>query len=144
MGFVLTFAPLFCKLWRVNKIFNSGNFKVVTIKANVIFGMIFALALVDTVILVAWGQSDPLVYKRGVLNTFPDGDIRESVGLCLADSAETFVAIIAAFHISLLLWGCYLAYHGRNIQTKFHEGKQVVCVCACVLVLASLPHGAWH
>ena len=96
------------------------------IKGAALVKMIVALALVDIAILVAWTVVDPQKYKRDVTDTDVAGYNSESVGLCKSDTDSTFIILIAAFHLALLMWGVSLAYKGRNLETRFHASTNVV------------------
>jgi len=147
IGFVLIFAPLFAKLWRVNTIFNQLKLTSIQIKSGMLVRMIVGLALVDVVILITWNMVDPQRYKREVSTTDTAGYNIESVGLCKSDTDSLFICLIAAFHLALLMWGVRLAYNGRKLETRYHEGKyvsvamfsnlQVLCLGVPLMVIVS-------
>ena len=144
---MLIFAPLFAKLWRVNTIFNQSKLASIQIKGGVLVRMIAGLALVDVAILLVWTAVDPQRYKREVSTIDVAGYNIESVGLCKSDTDSMFICLIAAFHLALLMWGVRLAYNGRKLETRFHEGKyvsvamfsnlQVLCLGVPLMVIVS-------
>ena len=144
---MLIFAPLFAKLYRVNTIFNSAKLTSIQIKGSMLFQVIVGLALVDVVILLIWNTVDPQRYKREVSTTDVAGYNIESVGLCKSDMDSVFICLIAAFHLALLMWGVRLAYNGRKLETRYHEGKyvsvamfsnlQVLCLGVPLMIIVS-------
>jgi hypothetical protein len=125
MGFVLSFAPLFAKLWRVKAIFTSTGFARVSITNFQLFSIVMAVVSVDLVILMIWTASAPLEYRRTVLIEDPYGYPTKSAGLCKGEGALNFIGVLMAFHFGLLIFGNYVAYATRKVDTSFSESKYV-------------------
>ena len=125
VGFVLTFAPLFVKLWRVKAIFHNKSMSKLKISSSKLFGMILSVLLVDSVVALLWMYNDPLVYVRAATSTNSLGANTESVGQCESNDAWAYLGWIVAFHVALLISGNVVAYQGRTIPTAFSESKYV-------------------
>ena len=135
MGFVLSFAPLYCKMWKVVEVFVKAvaELKVTRIKASQLVGMIFVLVVVDGSILAAWTATNPLAYTRTALSVDGKGRVLESYGSCLPQDSSgplwIFVALIASFHFCLLVGACFIAYKARNVSSAFSESKWIaICL----------------
>mmetsp|Transcript_7817 Transcript_7817/g.17079 ORF Transcript_7817/g.17079 Transcript_7817/m.17079 type:complete len:867 (-) Transcript_7817:181-2781(-) len=129
LGFVLTFAPLFAKMYRVNRIFASFTIKGTTRQnhlsnTSLIF-MILKFALVDILIVFIWQVYDPLVYVRVVNIENEHGNPLKSNGGCTSSSSAAFILAISIYHVLVLLWGSYLCYSTYGITTAFSEAKYV-------------------
>mmetsp|Transcript_4354 Transcript_4354/g.7429 ORF Transcript_4354/g.7429 Transcript_4354/m.7429 type:complete len:762 (-) Transcript_4354:27-2312(-) len=148
MGFQLTFAPLFAKMWRMNVLFASNKtLKKTQISNKLLFGIIFALAGIDATIVAIWQVTDPLLYYRRVAQKDTYGNILKSVGKCESEKSSVFLGLVFVFHLLVLLYGNYLCYKARDISTAFSEGKyvavamvsnfQVLALAAPVLVIVA-------
>merc|ERR1711871_284176 len=141
LGFVITFATLFARIWRVQKIFNNKSLKRMHLRDSSLFGRILIVVVADILLLVTWATGYPISWTRTVLTR----DVYEypltSVGHCSGQNYWTFWGIVFGFHITLLLYGNALAYSARNIPTRFQEGKFIgLCLLTYFQVMAiSLP-----
>merc|ERR1712196_579990 len=142
LGFVMTFSPLFAKVWRVERIFDAGlkmkrKFKLTT--RMVITRIAFAV-LIDFVILGIWTAVSPLKYVRRDTVVDPTTQIAtESVGACESTYAWYFFGPLIVWHVVLLVIGCFFAYRARNIASKFAETQYIFLALMSnlqVLVLA--------
>jgi DNA-binding LacI/PurR family transcriptional regulator len=96
-GFTCTFAALFSKTWRVNKVFGTkaqfGRIKVS--ECDVLVPFIVLLSL-NIIILICWTAIDPLTYEREFLLGM-DYWNREiaSVGRCRSDRPAAYLVPLA-------------------------------------------------
>jgi ABC-type branched-subunit amino acid transport system substrate-binding protein len=140
-GFVLTYSSLGAKIWRVRVIFNNAKLKKVNISNNLLFGMIAAALLVDWTLISVWTAQvgdDKLAFRRTVLSRDRFDNPLSSAGACYSSVSTTFILLLAAFHLSLLLSGSIVAYQARNVSTSFNEGKYVAVAMASNLQVLAL------
>ena len=138
VGFVLTYSSLACKIYRVKKIFNNPKMKKVTVTAGQLILVIGVCLAIDLAIIIAWFASSPLVYTRTIIGRDPYGSPLASTGQCVSGNSTVFLALLAAFQLILLIWGCVLCYQCRNVNTAFAEGKYVTVAMFCYLQVLGL------
>lgn len=127
-GFVLTFAPLFAKTWRVKKIFNIGEtnkLKRTVVSNGLLLGIVGSLLAVEFTILLIWQIISPLQFLRTVLLADGFDSPLESAGLCQSESSTGFILIIVFLHASVLIYGNYICYQTRSVNSAFSESKYV-------------------
>eukprot|EP00516_Mucochytrium_quahogii_P004957 CAMPEP_0203752020 /NCGR_PEP_ID=MMETSP0098-20131031/6005_1 /ASSEMBLY_ACC=CAM_ASM_000208 /TAXON_ID=96639 /ORGANISM=" , Strain NY0313808BC1" /LENGTH=740 /DNA_ID=CAMNT_0050641999 /DNA_START=256 /DNA_END=2475 /DNA_ORIENTATION=+ len=124
-GFICTFAPLFCKLYRVHKILNNPKMKRVMVTNTQLIKICLGLLAIDWSILTAWTLIDPLVYIREPIHTNEHGFVLESGGQCESDSAAIFLGLIFGFHMLILFGGLYLCYRAWNIDSLISESRYI-------------------
>ena len=134
---VLTFTPLFAKLWKVTKVVLNRSLKPIRVGATNVMLMVVAVGAVDGLILIAWTAKSPLIYVRHILETDQYGHPIRSVGMCESESAMSYIVAIVLVHSALLVWGFQLAYKARNVGTAFSESKYItIAVVGNLQVLA--------
>ena len=91
--------------------------------------MILLLVILDGGVLIAWGQTNPLVYKRIVIATDGKGRPTSSYGTCMPRDDDgtlwPFIAALAGVHALLLIYGAWISYRCRNIVSAFSESKWI-------------------
>ena len=129
VGFVTTFSPLFAKMWKVKRIFRSGgSLKVVRITGSfLVFRIILPILLVDGIVLGFWASNDPVQYIRVAFSVDQMANATiSSGGFCRSKgNSWTYIGLIAAIHFALLIYGNYLTYACRNVDSRFSESKFV-------------------
>mmetsp|Transcript_19656 Transcript_19656/g.32767 ORF Transcript_19656/g.32767 Transcript_19656/m.32767 type:complete len:1002 (+) Transcript_19656:327-3332(+) len=126
IGFMLTFATLFVKLYRINAVFSqmdnmfSGKkgkrgLTVTHVKERDMLLALVGMVSVDIIIASIWASSDPL--------TFTDTGIG-SPG-CSSSTSGTYITTIAIYHLFMLLLGSVYSYRCRNVSDAFSEAKYV-------------------
>mmetsp|Transcript_28462 Transcript_28462/g.69038 ORF Transcript_28462/g.69038 Transcript_28462/m.69038 type:complete len:719 (+) Transcript_28462:29-2185(+) len=124
IGFCITFGTLFAKIRRTYLLFKSAvDMRRVKVTAGETVCVIGAVLLADIVILVTWTVTDPLVYRREIINTDIFGEPLESQGFCTSENWIIFASLIGVLHLGLLLAACVLCYFSRKISSAFQEGK---------------------
>jgi len=147
-GFVLTFAPLFAKLWRVKALMASAKtLKRIRIRSTWLFFLIGGLIVIDLAIVFAWNVNDPLVFSREIISYDENGSPTLSAGACGGNDEMPFIVAILIFHLSMLFFGVYLCFKTRNINSVMSESKyvavamisnlQVLALATPVLVIVS-------
>lgn len=120
VGFVTSFAALFSKLWRINKIFQSNRFQRVKVTEKDVLVPFAVLFVLNFALLLSWTIWDPLVWDRENAD-----DFNNSYGRCIGHgvahiyllSAIVFVDVVA------LVLACYQAYKARGISDEYSETK---------------------
>ncbi|GBG28277.1 Gamma-aminobutyric acid type B receptor subunit 2 [Hondaea fermentalgiana] len=136
VGFGIIVVPLLLKTWRVNKLFNNRRLRRISISNRQLFKyeLIFLACVLS--ILLAWLTVDPLRYTRTIIETDSvTGAPIQSVGICTCENPLPFLVPLICFIVVCLVWGNYLAYKGRNIPTKFSEGRFIAMALVSYLEL---------
>lgn len=127
VGFSITFGSLFAKIRRVYILFRAAaTMNRVTVTVKETFLIVCAITSVDVLICMIWSIVDPLSWQRTVTRTDLFGDPLESVGHCTSNHWQIWVAIIAFWHLILMIFASVLCYKTRNIDIRFSESK---CKC---------------
>jgi hypothetical protein len=135
IGFGAVFTPLLLKTWRMNTIFaGSKKLTAVVITNKMLFKYETVILAIPTAINVAWQLSNPLYWIREVIKIDPiSGVPLETIGRCQTANGEAsgmlFIQLQILFIAASLFYGNYLSYKGRNVPTKFSEGKWSVSAC---------------
>lgn len=129
-GFVFSFASLFAKTWRVNKIFSTNSFKVVVVTIKEAFVFVAIGLVVEIGICFAWTAVDPLVWVRNDVtfqNYHGRNVVVETAGKCdsLGGGAMSFLVPLVLCQLFAYAFGCYLCFKSRNIETRFSEHKWI-------------------
>jgi uncharacterized protein YhhL (DUF1145 family) len=122
-GFTLSFAALFSKLWRINRLFNAtpGIRRIVVRQQDVLapFVVLFTLNLG---LLLGWTIADPLRWERFEV----EGQAWNTYGRCGGGTVSVvMLSLLAAVNVGALLMACSQAYLARNISDEFSESKYI-------------------
>uniref|UniRef100_A0A7R9Z946 G-protein coupled receptors family 3 profile domain-containing protein n=1 Tax=Pseudictyota dubia TaxID=2749911 RepID=A0A7R9Z946_9STRA len=121
MGLTISFAALFSKLWRINKLFNTRSFQRTRVREKDVlipFSVMFAL---NFTFLLVWTLADPLRWVRKPV----DNEAWNTYGTCAGEGAVStamFALAVAVNAIALFL-AFFQAYKARNISDEFSESK---------------------
>lgn len=116
------FGGLFVKVWRVAKLFTNTSMKKIKISNRLLFGVILRLLLVGIVILMVWTIVSP---PKAVTKVETEAGVGE-VQYVVCESDKSFLPTVALIWKSgLILYGCYLAYLTRNVDSRFSESKHI-------------------
>ncbi|KAL3922564.1 MAG: hypothetical protein SGILL_002138, partial [Bacillariaceae sp.] len=121
VGFVTSFAALFSKLWRINKIFQSNRFQRVKVTEKDVLVPFAVLFVLNFALLLAWTIADPLVWDRKTSDTDPT----DSYGRCIAHGTAHiyFLSAIVIIDVAALVLACFEAYKARGISDEYSETK---------------------
>jgi hypothetical protein len=121
VGFVTSFAALFSKLWRINKIFQSNRFQRVKVTEKDVLVPFVVLFILNFALLLGWTIADPLVWDRKISDT----DSNNSYGRCIAHGTAHiyFLSAIVIIDVAALVLACYEAYKARGISDEYSETK---------------------
>mmetsp|Transcript_17031 Transcript_17031/g.29291 ORF Transcript_17031/g.29291 Transcript_17031/m.29291 type:complete len:741 (+) Transcript_17031:926-3148(+) len=136
MGFMITFAPLYAKLDRVYKLFDTqfnlsmhfgSEAKQKTFKTKVttshLAKKIIALVSVDCIICMVWSFTDPLKFTRSPIITDESGNVLSSRGTCNSEHTYTFLSLLGSYHLMFLVYLSWICYKTSQINTAFSEAK---------------------
>lgn len=131
-AFTLFFVPIVLKTVRVYRLFNTTNFKKVTITDNQLLLQLLAFIAIDAILISIWMgnlQTRPIPARISV-----KGSISNFVDICTAPSSDTYFTIVVVFKAAILFSGTILAYLTRKVPSLFNESKYIV-QCQYILAL---------
>lgn len=135
MGFSITFAALYSKTKRINKIFRSGQmFTRVKVKAQHVVIPFLVLVSLNAIVLICWTVLDPLTYVRAN-HAGLDGWNRviSTYGTCQSQHGYRYVIPLTLINLIVLLIANYQAYEARKIKSEFSESKYIGLAMASML-----------
>lgn len=123
IGFNVTFAALFSKLWRINKLFHLGNFRRRKVDEKDVLAPFAILFSLNFGLLLSWTLVDPLLWTRQAVA----GEPWNTFGMCQSSGAggTTFAVLVSAVNIAALALTCWQAYKARTISDDFSESKSL-------------------
>eukprot|EP00008_Paramoeba_atlantica_P014856 CAMPEP_0201478202 /NCGR_PEP_ID=MMETSP0151_2-20130828/3105_1 /ASSEMBLY_ACC=CAM_ASM_000257 /TAXON_ID=200890 /ORGANISM="Paramoeba atlantica, Strain 621/1 / CCAP 1560/9" /LENGTH=574 /DNA_ID=CAMNT_0047859209 /DNA_START=160 /DNA_END=1881 /DNA_ORIENTATION=+ len=134
IGFTLTFAALFSKTWRVNRIFSSSKksdyFQVIKVNVvDVLIPMLVLLAL-NSITLICWTTISPLKYeRRNHEGTDGWNRVISTYGSCVSSDGPEgwvpYVVILLVINFSSLIFALIEAYKARSISVAFSETRYI-------------------
>jgi hypothetical protein len=125
-GFILVYAPLLVKTWRIYKLFN--NTKMIRMRITnwdlIKYEVLWSSPILA--MMLFWQFSDPMVWVRStVLTDSTTGFAVATAGTCQAhDLSPTLVPIIVMLGCGLTA-GVWLTWANRNAPTEFSEGRYI-------------------
>jgi hypothetical protein len=125
-----TFSALFCKLWRLNKVFASAaRFRKINVQVKDVLYPFVILLTLNFTLLTVWTVVDPLRWVRQDLDsTDVFGRATESFGSCSSESKTNeiiFNTFFCLFNFSALAVANWQSYQARNLQTEFNESSNI-------------------
>jgi len=140
LGFLLLYASLCVKEWRIYKIFSTDINKKVIISDTMLLKGASLLASPSILVLVLWTIISP--YKS-IEEHHPDK--LEIVTVCRS-STDVFLWLLMSYDFLLLICGCVMAFLTRNSPSNYNESKHIafsvyngtVTIVAIVLVVSFL------
>ena len=143
-GFLLIFATLFSKIWRINKIFDQARtMRRAKIRGVNVIWPALAMTASVTVLLVLMQtlEGGPYIWERVyVLDDF--GTPIVSTAKCTAGSLTViFDALLQVSQILLLLLAGWQFYRARNVSSEYSESKWFsYCVlCTLEILVIAIP-----
>ncbi|XP_057297978.1 gamma-aminobutyric acid type B receptor subunit 2-like isoform X2 [Hydractinia symbiolongicarpus] len=143
-GFTLAFGALFSKTWRIYRIFTSARtLQVIVIKDFHLFGVIFFMLCLDSVILTIWMLTSPYELKIETVNFQVHADVDQIdetvIYRCSCELQLQFGVALFLYKGILLIFGLFLAWETRNIKvTAINDSKNIGLAVYNVGVLASI------
>jgi len=125
LGFMLTFAPLFAKTWRIYRIFGRKKLSVIKINNRKLSLMISLFILAEIIILSIWQGVSPL---QPILITQSTGSppVEHDYTQCgIGSDGGVFLIIIGVTKGGMLLYGALLAFSTRRVSEHFNESQTI-------------------
>lgn len=119
LGFSMMYGCLFAKTWRIHSIFSRQRKMKITkkpINNRQLFTVLGLMLLVDMIILAIWQGISP--HTNEIL---PTDEIQVFNEVCRSDNGIYFFITILVVKALLLVWGMYLVYLTRQIDSDFRE-----------------------
>ena len=133
VGFVVMFAALFSKLWRVNKVVDASQLcKRVTITVKDVMVPFGVLLTSNALILSIWQGIAPFTWERIILEENEFDQVLVSEGACRYEYSVGFGSAIIVVNGTALLLACYQAFKGREIRTEMNESKYIGMAMICI------------
>jgi desulfoferrodoxin (superoxide reductase-like protein) len=126
LSFTLMFAALFTKVHRAYKILTNPTLKKIRMTDMQLYRAIGLIVGTDLMVLAAWNIAKPYVPSTTESLVQGFSQLVDQRTEC-ATSAE-FVGLSIIYKAVLLLWGCWLSWHGRQISDTYSESKQMLFV----------------
>ena len=127
IGFVLIFAALFSKAWRINKIFSNSSMKRVVIRPLDVIWPMAALGTVMVLVMLIFTlvPECPYTWETSVeLNAF--GQLISSSGRCEPLEYSTAMdGAVAGVELIALGLCCWQFYKCRNVSVDYSESKWI-------------------
>ena len=143
MGFAITFAALYTKLRRINRLFHSSDsFLHVRVTQRDVIAPLFMVLAANAAILIAWTIVDPLVYVRQDFQATDGwGRALASYGTCRSNNVAAYLVPLALVNTGVLLLANWNAYRARVIETEFSESKYLAIAMASILqaIMCGIP-----
>ena len=142
IGFTTTFAALFSKAMRLNKLFGNGNaFRRVQVKAHNVMLPFAILMTINVACLILWTNVAPLSYRRIQVDNFDTfGRSVESYGTCYKQEGKrkmtaqiSIIAALVVINLIALLFANYQCYLTRHVPSDFNESFYIALANAGLL-----------
>jgi hypothetical protein len=121
LGFTITMATLFSKLWRINRLFGEQQFRRVQVKVMDVMLPFATLFTLNFAFLLAWTIADPLQWTRQSIQ----GQPWNTFGTCQSSGkvGTSMMTLVGVTDGIALVLAFYQAYKARNINSEFSEAK---------------------
>jgi hypothetical protein len=154
IGWVLQYASLSAKSFRLHKIMNHPSMQRVTVTVWETANFIVRILVLDLLVVIVWTIVHPLEYVRTTTSVEFDDTTNimtiNSIGRCeiSADDEEdepvsiwVFVGPIIAVHALLMITTNVILYKVRNVGDRYQEQKYVALasIFACEVLVIGLP-----
>lgn len=135
LGFSLTFAALFSKLWRIDRVLEAArSFRRQTVTIGDVVIPLLVILTLNLIILICWTTLAPLKYVRTPRDgTDPWNRVISTYGSCGEHqhiSSAPFIALLAVLNMCALIIANVQAYRTRMIKTEFSESKYIAIALA--------------
>ena len=123
MGVCIVFSALFSKLWRLNRLLNTG-FRRFTLKEKDVILPGAIMFILNIITLTVWTIVSPLQWERVPVN----GQPWNTVGICRSknEAVETgSLTALGLINLGALILSCWQAYQARNHSDELSEAKGI-------------------
>lgn len=138
IGFSTTFAALFAKTWRINRLYaNARAMRRSQVLVSHVFWVPLSVFLLNTSVLAVWTAVSPLEWNRITLEVDAFGRTLESKGTCLGnDQTRTntvFGVLVILINFFSFLINGFQSYKARELPSSFNESFYIT-VCNSVIL----------
>ncbi|XP_063297941.1 probable G-protein coupled receptor 156 [Pelobates fuscus] len=143
VGLTLIFGPLLGKSWRLHRVFSHRvPDKRVIIKDLTLLALVGLLLFVDSVLLLIWVLSDPVLCVRTASATIRSADRGTScavtrINICASVYTDLWIGILGGFKGALVIYGSYLAGLTNNISSPPVNQSLAIMVGTALVVLGT-------
>jgi hypothetical protein len=145
MGFTIVFSALFCKLWRINKIFNGARqFRKLRVTEKDVMGPFLFWCVVNSLVLALRTGLDFVKFERVEI----DDDPANTIASCQVDEGALSTFLFTAnviVTLSCIFAAAYQAYVARNVSEEYSESRplmvaliiwlEILAICIPVLYI---------
>ena len=137
-SFSLIFGTICMKTWRIWRIFSHFSSNPIKYVANyVLIGIVFMLVVIDTMYLLIWVSTDPLVMLvHGTANT--------KTAICHGNRLEVWLPILGVYKLLVIFIVLYLSISTRKVnKVEFKQTKSInalIYILLFVTVLGIAPY----
>ncbi|XP_071956737.1 gamma-aminobutyric acid type B receptor subunit 2-like [Antedon mediterranea] len=159
VSFTLAFGAMFCKTWRVYRIFTNVKMKKKVIKDGHLIIMVAVMLVIDAIVLIAWQLLDPMhVAKQYLEPKVEEGRdvlIEPIAYACVSNFKNVWLSILYVYKGALMTFGCLLAWSTRHVSIPaLNDSKYIgmcvynvmlLCVCGAALMfmIENSPNAAF-
>ena len=125
LGFILTFAPLFAKTWRIYRIFGRKKLSVIKISNRKLSLIVLGIVSTEILLLSIWQSVGPL---HPVVTTQTTGNpaIQHIYTQCgTTGDGSKMLAVVGVTKGALMLYGALLAFSTRRVTDHFNESQSI-------------------
>ena len=125
LGFILTFAPLFAKTWRIYRIFGRKKLSVIKITNRKLSLMVLGIISTEIVILSIWQGVGPLhpVVTTQTTGSPPLEHVYTQCGT--TEDGSKMLIVVGISKGALMLYGALLALSTRRVTDHFNESQSI-------------------
>jgi 7 transmembrane sweet-taste receptor of 3 GCPR len=119
IGFSVTFAGLFSKLWRINRIFRVPQFQRVSVRARDVIKPFCILCAINCTLLILMTVLDPPQWVREPIYS---DDSYYTYGACQTKGiGDIFIILLSVSNLFATIAVIWEAFRARNVSTEFSE-----------------------
>jgi len=119
LGHVITYAALFAKLWRVDKVLQP--FQRRKIETRHVLWPVIALVIASVVLLIIWTTIDPVRWERLVINV----GTGETIGQCTSDHGLAFALSLLVMMLIPTALTLYMAWKTKDVDDTYAESSWI-------------------
>lgn len=118
IGYILMFAPLFAKTWRLYRIFSSSTFMVQAWRDGKLFLYVCApFLMIELIFLLIWSSITPFEARTTIVD--PIRPVYNYDSCYYNNISHGFFVASLTCKIAILIAGCILIFISRNIPSAF-------------------------
>ena len=123
MGLMLTFTPLFLKMYRIYKIFSKKQLKVVRLSDSKLLSYASLKVIFNIVFMSVWQAVSPL---QPLTTHVYNGVHQQQYLQCnLTGSGTVYVVALGVEKAVFILFGCVMSFGTRKVTGTFNESTSV-------------------